>query len=37
VDLGWEAHDWLLGRKRIEATFAHYARRVLKNDPHCLS
>jgi len=35
-DLGREAHDWLLGRKRIEATFAHYARRILKNDANCL-
>lgn len=35
-DLGKEAHDWLLGRKRIEATFAHYGRRALKHYPDCL-
>lgn len=35
--LAKEAHDWLLGRKRIEATFVYRARRVLKDDPDCLT
>ncbi len=35
--LGREAHDWLLGKKRVQATFAYYARRALKDHPDCLS
>ena len=36
ADLGKEAHDWLLGKKRVEATFAYYARRALREHPDCL-
>jgi L-fuculose-phosphate aldolase len=31
-----EAHDWLLQPKRVDATFAYYARRVLRADKSCL-
>jgi L-fuculose-phosphate aldolase len=30
--LAREAHDWLLTPSRLEATFAYYARRVLRSD-----
>ena len=36
-DLGREAHDWMLGKKRVEVTFAYYARRTLKDHPDCLA
>lgn len=31
-----EAHDWLLHPKRVAASFAYYARRVLRTDKSCL-
>lgn len=31
-----EAHDWLLQPKRVAASFAYYARRVLRTDESCL-
>lgn len=34
--LAKEAHDWLLRPERIDATFAHYARRALAQDDSCL-
>jgi L-fuculose-phosphate aldolase len=34
--LGREAHDWILTKKRSEATFFYYARRALKNNADCL-
>ena len=34
--LGREAHDWLLQEKRVQATFYHYARKILKQSPDCL-
>lgn len=34
--LGREAHDWILTRKRSEASFFYYARRTLKNHADCL-
>ena len=36
-DLALEARDWLLNPKRLEATFAHYARAELARDPQCLA
>lgn len=36
-ELGLEARDWLLHPARVEATFAHYARRELALDPACVS
>ena len=36
-DLGREAHDWLLGKKRVEVTFSYYARRTLKKHPDCIA
>ncbi len=35
-DLAREAHDWLLGRKRVEGTFSYKARRALRKYPDCL-
>jgi L-fuculose-phosphate aldolase len=36
-DKGREARGWLLTPRRIEATFAYYARRELSTDPDCLT
>jgi len=30
LELGREAHDWILQEKRSQATFAYYARRLLR-------
>jgi len=35
--LALEAHDWLLQPKRVNATFAHYVRRHLRESRSCLS
>lgn len=35
-DLLAEAHDWLLGPKRVDGTFAYYGRRALRRYPGCL-
>lgn len=35
-ELGREAHDWILQKRRSIATFSYYARQVLKKDPSCL-
>ncbi len=36
ADLGKEAHDWVLTDRRNAATFAYFARQVMKLDPGCL-
>lgn len=36
-ELGLEARDWLLNARRLEATFAYYARVELARDPQCLA
>lgn len=36
-ELGKEAHDWLLQRQRIEATFHYLARAILRQFPDCLA
>ncbi|MGE5270649.1 MAG: aldolase [Thiohalocapsa sp.] len=35
-ELAREAHDYRLKERAIAATFAYYARRILRQDPHCL-
>lgn len=35
--LAQEAHDWLLQPERVQATFHHYARRILRDCPDLLS
>ena len=35
--LGKEAHEWLLRRQRIEATFHYFARSALRQFPDCLA
>ena len=32
-ELAREAHDWILQEKRSQATFAYYARQILRNAP----
>ena len=34
---GLQARDWLRSPRRLEATFAHYARRELTKDAQCLA
>ena len=36
-ELGREAHDFMLKRSIVEASFAYYARRALRHDPDCLN
>lgn len=37
LDLGQEAHDWLLTETRCQVTFEYYARRALKQHADCLN
>ena len=36
-ELGLAARDWLLTPRRVDATFAYYARAELANDPRCIA
>lgn len=35
-ELGKEAHDWVLQKRRSVATFSYYARQILRSNPACL-